>query len=139
MKRIWSAVLLSLALAACESPTSWGKDLVIETRPTQTAADSARVEGAAGGMVVDGVYRAPGTGYTLRAWYDFAGGDVTVHVEGHAPADGGTHPAITGSGYRISIPFAPGTYTVRVVHQDKGGGDPSPRDVATAEVTIAYN
>jgi hypothetical protein len=139
MKRIWSAVLLSLALAACESPTSWGKDLVIEPRPAQTAADSATVEGASGGMVVHGVYRTPGTGYTLRAWYDFVGDEVTVHVEGNPPADGGVRPASTGSGYRISIPFASGTYTVRVVHQDQGDGNPSPRDVATAEITITYN
>lgn len=137
MKRIWPAVLLSLALAACESPTSWGRELVIEHELTQETADSATVQGAAGGMVVQGVYRAPGTGYALRAWYDFVGAEVTVYVEGRLPADGGTRPALTGTGYRISIPFPPGTYTVRVVHRDDGA--PAPREVATAEVTIAYN
>lgn len=137
MKRIWSAVLFSLALAACESPTSWGKDLVIESEPTQVNADSATVQGAAGGMVVQGVYLAPGAGYTLRAWYDFVGPEVTVYVEARQPADGGTRPALTGTGYRISIPFPPGTYAVRVVHRDDGA--PAPRKVATAAITIGYN
>ncbi len=137
MKRTWLAVLLALALAACESPTSWGKDLVIESEQTQVNADSATVQGAAGGMVVQGVYRAPGTGYTLRAWYDFVGPEVTVYVEARQPADGGTRPAIAGTGYRISIPFPPGTYRVRVMHRDEGA--PAPREVATAAVTIGVN
>ncbi|HYW11755.1 MAG TPA: hypothetical protein VE871_07345 [Longimicrobium sp.] len=137
MKRIWPAVLLSLALAACESPTSWGKELVIESQPVLAAADSATVQGAAGGMVVHGVYRAPGTGYTLRAWYDFVGDAVTVYVEGRLPADGATREALTGTGYRISIPFSPGSYTVRVMHRDDGA--PAPREVATAAITIGYN
>lgn len=135
MKPTWSAVLLGLALAACESPTSWSSGLVMEHEPTQATADSATVRGAAGGMVVQGVYRAPGTGYTLRAWYGFAGTEVTVHVEGRHPADGGAGPAVTGTGYRVGIPFSPGTYTVRVVHQDDG----APREVATAEVVIRHN
>lgn len=137
MKRIGSAVLLSLVLTACESPTSWGKELVLETRDTQATADSATVEGAAGGMVVHGVYGAPGAGYTLRAWYDFAGDEVTVYVDGNPPADGGTRPAITGHGYRISIPFSAGTYTVHVVH--RADGILAPREVATAAITIGYN
>jgi hypothetical protein len=139
MNRTWSALLLSLALAACESPTAWNDDLVIESQAAQTTEDSATVQGATGGAVVQGVYRAPGSGYTLRAYYQFSGAEVTLFVGGYPPADGGSRDVIIGHGYRIALPLSAGTYTVRVVHHDQGIGGPNSRDVASAEVTVARN
>lgn len=139
MRRTWSAVLLSLALAACESPTAWNDDVVIEFQVAQTTADSAAVEGAAGGAVVRGVYRAPAFGYTLRAYYQVSGNEVTLNVGGYPPTTGGTAPGVTGMGYRITLPLEAGTYTVHVIHHDQGIGEPNPRVVATAEVTATRN
>lgn len=137
MKRTWSAILLSLALAACESPTSWSEALVIEPSAAQTDADSATVAGATGGIVVHGVYLASGAGYALRAWYDVAGAGVRLYVSGQLPASGGTRPALTGEGYRITIPMPAGTYTVRVVHREHDGTNA--REVAATEVTVGPN
>lgn len=139
MRRTWSAVLLlSFALAACGSPVAWGADLVLERREAQSAEDSAAVRGAQGGIVVDGVYRAPSTGFALRAYYDVSGGDVTVYVSGYPP-EGGTLPAVTGLGYHITFGLPAGTYDVTVRHEDQDAGNPAPRDVATAEVTVGHN
>ena len=139
MKRTWSAILLCLAFAACESPSAWSEELVIESRAAQTVADSATVEGATGGVVVHGVYRAPSTGFTLRAYYDLTGNDVTLNVGGYPPVSGGTHPAINGQGYRISIPLPAGTYNVRVMHHDQGTGDPNARNVTLTNVVVGRN
>lgn len=135
MRRTWSAALVALALAACENPVEWDGDVVLERRALQTTADSATVVGARQGIEVQGVYRAPGTGYALRAWSEASAGTLTVYVEGTLPS-GGTHPATTGLGYRVTIGRPAGTYTVRVVHQDQGSGNPNPREVATARVTV---
>ncbi len=140
MNRIWSAVLaLPLAVAACDSPTAWDDDVVIEFQVAQTAEDSATVQGAAGGAVVRGVYRAPAFGYTLRAYYQVSGSEVTLNVGGYPPSAGGSAPAVTGMGYRLTIPLQAGTYTVRVVHHDQGPGDANARQVATAQVTATRN
>jgi uncharacterized protein (DUF2141 family) len=139
MKRTWSAILLCLAVAACESPSAWSEELVIESRSAQTAADSATVEGATGGVVVHGVYRAPAANYTLRAYYDLSGDEVTLNVGGYPPASGITLPAIEGMGYRITIPLDAGTYTVRVMHHDQGTGDPNARNVAATNVVVGRN
>jgi hypothetical protein len=139
MKRTWSAMLLCLAFAACESPSAWSEELVIESRSAQTTADSATVEGATGGVLVHGVYRAPAANYTLRAYYDLSGDEVTLMLGGYPPASGVTLPAIEGMGYRISIPLDAGTYTVRVVHHDQGTGNPDSRDVAAADVVVGRN
>jgi hypothetical protein len=139
MNRTWSAVLLSLALAACGSPTAWNDDVVIESQAAQSVEDAADVQGATGGVAVHGVYRAPGSGYTQRAYYQRSDNDVTLYVGGYPPADGGSHATITGHAYDLSIPLPAGTYTVRVVHHDQGTGDPNSRDVATAEATVTRN
>lgn len=135
MKRIWPVMLFS-ALAACEPPAAAREEMTIESRSAQTTADSATVSASADGIAVEGVYRAPGTAYRLRAEYDRSGDGVTVIVRGYLPANGATHPAITGIGYRIVAPVPAGTYTVRVVHHDQGSGNPNPRDVTTAPVTV---
>lgn len=139
MRRTWSAVVLSLTLAACGSPTAWSDDLVIESQAAQTAEDSATVQGAVGGVVVHGVYRAPGSGYTLRAYYVVSDGEVVVNVGGYPPVTGGSHAVITGIGYRLSIPLEAGTYTVRVAYHDQGTADSNSRPAATAEVTATRN
>lgn len=139
MKRTWSAVLLALALAACESPTAWSDDLVIESQDTEIATDSATVQGAAGGVVVHGVYRAPSPAYTLRAYYQVSGEVVTLNVGGYPPATGGSPAVITGIGYRLAVPLEAGTYTLHVIHHDQGTGNPNPRVVATAAVTPTRN
>lgn len=139
MKQPWSAILLSLALAACGSPTSWSEELVIESSPAQATADAATVEGATGGLVVSGVYQAPGTGYTLRAYYNVLGDEVTLNVGGYGLGAGATRGAATGQGYRISIPVSAGTYRVRVTHHDQDGGDANSRQVASAEVVVRRN
>ena len=140
MRRTWSAVLLlPLAFAACESPTAWNDDVVIEFQVAQTADDFATVQGAVGGVVVHGVYRAPGSGYTLRAYYVVSDGEVAVNVGGYPPVTGGSHAVITGIGYRLSIPLEAGTYTVRVAYHDQGTTDSNSRPAASAEVTATRN
>lgn len=134
MTRTWSAILLTLALGGCGSPTEWSEDLVIESRATESAADSATVEGATGGIVVQGVYRAPSSGYTLRAYYHLSGREVVLNVGGYPPTDVSL-PAFTGKGYRISIPLDAGSYRVRVTHHDQGTGEANSRQVTVADAT----
>ena len=133
MRRIWS-VLLPLSLMACESPTSLQDELVLEVQQSEANEESAVVQGAQGGVVVSGVYTAPGSGYTLRAYYHAGGdGEVTLFVAGYPPA--ASLSVISGHAYRAAIPLAPGTHKVSVVHFDQRTDGPG-RTVATGQVTV---
>ncbi|HEX6371164.1 MAG TPA: hypothetical protein VF006_19755 [Longimicrobium sp.] len=136
MRRIWS-VLLPLALAACsENPVGRQADVVLEVQASAIDMEDAVVEAVQGGVAVRGVYVAPTSGYTLRAFVrESAGGDVVVTVGGYPP-DAAFH-VVSGLEYRATIPLAPGTRTVSVRHF--GGGDPpgSPRDVTRQQVTVS--
>ena len=136
MGRIWSAALLSLALAACDSPTMWSDDLVIEIQAAQDTEEAAAVMVASGGVVVRGVYLAPASGYRLAAYYQVTGDEVALFVDGHPPEPGDAPGGISGHAYRLSIPLDRGTYTVRVVHRDEDGGGVRRREVGSAEVTV---
>lgn len=130
-------MVLPLALLACTgSPTGLRDELVLEVQASQVAEESASVEGAQGGVVVNGVYRAPGSGYTLRAYYHLGTeGEVTLWVSSFPPA-GPSLGVITGLAYRVTIPLPPGAHDVSVTHFDQRTEGPS-RNIATERVTVA--
>jgi hypothetical protein len=138
MKRIWSVVVPLALLAACERPPTWGSDVVVQSQEAATDEESAGVEGATGGIVVNGIYQAPSPGYTLRAYYQRTGDEVKLVVNAHPP-QGPDFAVITGKSYRVSIPVPAGTYSVRVVHEDEGTGDPGSRTVTRQRVTVSRN
>lgn len=136
MRRIWS-VLLPLALMACsDNPVGRHAELVLEVQQAAVAAEGATVEGRQGGVGVRGVYVAPTSGYTLRAFvHEAAVGDVLVTVSGYPPD--GAFPVISGLEYRASVPLAAGTRTVTVRHVGGGSTPESTRDIVTQQVTVS--
>lgn len=136
MKRIWP-VLLPLALMACSDNPVWQDGLVLEVQASAADAEGAVVEGARGGVAVRGVYLAPTSGYTLRAFYhEGRGGDVLVTVGGYPPAEG-AFAVVTPLEYRVTVPLAPGTRTVTVRHFGARDADQGTREVARRQVTVA--
>jgi hypothetical protein len=136
MRRIWS-VLLPLALVACsENPVGRQAEVVLEVQEAEAAVEGAVVEGVQGGVLVRGVYVAPTSGYTLRAFVrESPNGDVAVTVGGYPPA--GAFHVITGLGYRVTVPLSPGTRTVSVRHFAAGNPVENSRDIATQQVTVS--
>jgi hypothetical protein len=135
MNRTRSMILLLALLAACDSPTAWNADVAIESEAVDDVADVAAVEGATGGIVVNGVYRIPSPGYTLRAYYQRSGGDVTLYVKA-GPPTGPDFAVISARTYRVTLPVPAGTYSVTVVHRDQASNAES-REVASGEVTVS--
>ena len=130
-------VLLVLGLAACsESLTGPRQELALEQQQSETAADSAVVEGVQGGVVVSGVYSAWSSGYTLRAEYRAGSyGRVTVFIIG-IPPTGPALAVISGHSYRAEVPLPAGTYAVTVVHDTEGDRGRGPRTVTTERVSV---
>lgn len=135
MKRIWSVVVPLALLAACERPPTWGSDVVVQSQEAATDEETAWVEGATGGVVVNGVYQAPSPGYRLGAYYQRTGGEVKLVVNAHPP-QGPDFAVVTGKSYRLTIPLPAGRYTVRVVHEDEATDGPGARTVARQQVTV---